>query len=138
MGRRPVELKGSLPRSIDRLPGNRELVVVLEEGGVLRLTALPTDRKRKRGEKLPELVFDLREVWDESGVDDDDDWVNDEDRPSQRRFRGASDLKWLVDQALSRLAVLRVEETDEEKWKHRMKWNFYAILKDLFGYEHGD
>lgn len=65
MKSRHTTLIGSLARSfgIDE-ETSTDLVAEFRDDGTIAIREEPADRKLKRGEKLPEVVINVRETWD--------------------------------------------------------------------------
>lgn len=65
MKSRHTTLVGSLARSFGIDEENAtDLVAEFRDDGTIAIREEPVDRKLKRGEKLPEVVINIRETWD--------------------------------------------------------------------------
>ena len=65
MKSRHTTIAGSLSRSfgIDEINAV-DLVAEMRDDGTISIREEPVDRKLKRGEKLPEVIIDVRETWE--------------------------------------------------------------------------
>lgn len=63
---RHTTISGKLARSFGISDGD-DLVVELVDDGTIRIREEPVHRKLRRGEVLPEVVLDVREIWAKRG-----------------------------------------------------------------------
>src|SRR5262245_14243347 len=86
----------SLPAKLDD-HDDSELVINLEPGGIIRLTAEPVSRRLGRGEKLPEVKLDAVKLFNElSGK---------KDSPGGLEGLKNADLEKNVQEVLTKLAI---------------------------------
>lgn len=112
MKSRHTPIKGSLVRSFG-LTGSEDLVVEMRDTGHVVIKMEPTDRRLKRGEKLPEVLIDVRGAWESRTVEE------------------ATPTDAVIDKLISRMPIAKFEEGPASTVDYRAKCWLMKQLKEL-------
>ena len=120
MKSRHTTLTGSLARSfgIDEVNAT-DLVAEFRDDGTIAIREEPVDRKLKRGEKLPEIVIDVRDTW-EAGK-----------KKAQTAAAAPKEIESVIDRILAKLPIADLSGTPEKVGYHAKVWLMRELKREF-------
>lgn len=120
MKSRHTPISGSLSRSfgIDEETA-LDLVAELRDDGTIAIREEPVDRKLKRGEKLPEVVINIRETWDAGK------------KKASNAKAAPKEIESAIDRVLARLPIADLSGPPEKVGYQAKVWLMKELQKEF-------
>ena len=110
---RHTVIAGRLSRSFGITDGD-DLVAEFRDDGTISIREEPTERKLRRGEKLPEVVLNVREVWE-----------------TRKNAQSAEDAKSLIEKVCAKLPIADLSGTPERVGYQAKVWLLNALKHEM-------
>lgn len=120
MKSRHTTLIGSLARSfgIDEETAT-DLVAEFRDDGTIAIREEPVDRKLKRGEKLPEVVINVRETW------------NSGKKKANNAAAAPKAIESAIDRVLAKLPIADLSGSPDKIGYHAKAWLIKELQKEF-------
>lgn len=117
---RHTTLVGSLARSygIDEESAT-DMVAEFRDDGTVAIREEPVDRKLKRGEKLPEVVINVRDTW-EAGK-----------KKASTAKAAPKEIESAIDRVIARLPIADLTGTPEKVGYHAKAWLMRELQREF-------
>lgn len=120
MKSRHTTISGSLARSfgIDEETAT-DMVAEFRDNGTIAIREEPVNRKLKRGEKLPEIVINIRETW-EAGK-----------KKASNAAAAPKEIESAIDRVLARLPIADLSGTPEKVGYQAKVWLMRELKREF-------